>query len=114
IIGNARLSSNWLVAKLSLAYIEILRNIPLLLQIFFWYFFVIRSLPSVSQSVSVGGLFFLNNRGIYMPKPDVEPGFQFVLLAIGAAIVWMIGWSRVAKKRQDRTGKRPPVLWLNT
>lgn len=113
ILGVARLSSNWLVAKLSLAYIEIFRNIPLLLQIFFWYFFVIRSLPSVSQSMSVGGLFFLNNRGIYMPKPDAEPGFQFVVLAIGLAIVWMIAWARFAKKRQDRTGKRLPVLWLN-
>lgn len=113
IIGIARLSGNWLVAKLSQAYIEIFRNIPLLLQIFFWYFFVIRSLPSVANSLSVGGLLFLNNRGIYMPKPGTEPGFQFVLLAIGVAIVWMVGWSRFAKKRQDRTGKRPPVLWLN-
>lgn len=113
VIGVARLSGNWLVAKLALAYVETFRNIPLLLQIFFWYFVVIRSLPTVSNSLSVAGLFFVNNRGIYMPRPDTEPGFQFVLLAIGVAVIWMVGWSRYVKHRQDRTGRRPPVLWPN-
>jgi len=113
IIGIARLSGNWLVAKLAQAYIEIFRNIPLLLQIFFWYFFVIRSLPSVSQSISIGGLFFLNNRGIYMPRPDAEAGFQFVLLAIIVAIAWLVIWSRFVRWQQNRTGRRLPVFWPN-
>src|SRR5699024_7687918 len=73
LVGVARLSSNWLIAKLALAYIEIFRNIPLLLQIFFWYFFVIRSMPSVRNSITIGDLFFLNNRGFYMPKPHSDP-----------------------------------------
>ncbi|MCB0415829.1 MAG: ABC transporter permease subunit, partial [Bdellovibrionales bacterium] len=68
-MGIARLSENWLVKKLSLLYIESIRNIPLLLQLFFWYFSVLRSLPDVKQSFSWQNLIFLNNRGLYLPKP---------------------------------------------
>jgi len=75
IIGVARLSSNWLVAKLALTYVEIIRNIPLLLQIFFWYFAVLASLPSPRQSVDLGGTVFLNNRGLYLPEPLTQDGF---------------------------------------
>lgn len=114
IVGVARLSSNWLVAKLSLAYIEVFRNIPLLLQIFFWYFVVIRTMPSVTNSINIANLFFLNNRGIYMPQPHSEPGFGFVWIALLVAIVWVFLWTRYVRRRQDRTGKRLPVLWLNT
>lgn len=112
-VGVARLSSNWLLAKISLAYIEIFRNVPLLLQIFFWYYFVLRTLPSVRDSMSLGGLFVLNNRGFSMPHPYAESGFQFVWLAIVVAIAFVIGWTRYVRRRQMRTGQRLPVLWVN-
>ncbi len=113
IVGIARLSSNWLVAKLALVYIEIFRNIPLLLQIFFWYFFVVRSMPSLRQSVDLGGLFFLNNRGVFFPRPIGEPGIGWVWLAVLVAVIFMIGWARYVARRQNLTGQRLPVFWLN-
>ncbi|SFM35324.1 amino acid ABC transporter permease [Marinobacter zhejiangensis] len=108
-IGVARLSSNWLIAKLSLAYIEIIRNIPLLLQIFFWYFAVLRNLPSPRQSVELGGLFFLNNRGFYLPDPIALPGFGWVELALAIAIASVIALRIWAKRRQQATGQIFPT-----
>ncbi|ROU01361.1 amino acid ABC transporter permease [Marinobacter sp. R17] len=110
IIGVARLSSNWLIAKLSLAYIEIIRNIPILLQIFFWYFAVLRSLPTPRQSVDVGGVFFLNNRGLYLPDPIAQPGFGWVEAALVIAIVAVVVIKRWAKKRQLATGEIFPTV----
>jgi general L-amino acid transport system permease protein len=73
VIGIARLAPNWLVSKLAEAYVEIIRNIPLLLQLFFWYFAVLRSLPLPRQSISVFGVAYLNNRGLYLPSFDSVP-----------------------------------------
>nr|WP_279347127.1 ABC transporter permease subunit [Govania unica] len=70
-IGIMRLSSNWLVAKLGLIYVEIFRNIPVLLQIFFWYFVVLRSLPGFADSFTFAG-FVLNNRGLYFPTLQID------------------------------------------
>lgn len=109
VIGVARLSSNWLIAKLSLAYIEIIRNIPLLLQIFFWYFAVLRNLPSPRQSVDIGGLFFLNNRGFYLPDPVALPGFGWVEFTLVAAIACVIALRFWARRRQLATGKIFPT-----
>ncbi len=78
VIGLARLSTNWLVARLATVYIETIRNVPLLLQILFWYFAVLQSLPAPRDSISIGGLFFLNNRGFYSPKPIFGAGFGWV------------------------------------
>lgn len=113
IIGIARLSGNWLVSRLALAYIEVFRNIPLLLQIFFWYFAVIRSLPGTRNSVSLLGLAFLNNRGIYLPAPQAGPGFGFVVLAFVLAVAISLGWAIHVRRRQERTGHRLPVFWVN-
>lgn len=110
VIGVARLSSNWLVAKLALVYIEVIRNIPLLLQIFFWYFAVLGSLPSPRQSVEVGGSLFLNNRGLYLPEPMTQEGFGLVWGAVIAAIVAVIGLRSWAKKRQLATGQIFPTF----
>jgi general L-amino acid transport system permease protein len=110
IIGVARLSSNWLVARLALVYIEVIRNIPLLLQIFFWYFAVLGSLPSPRQSVEVAGSFFLNNRGLYLPEPMAQEGFGLVWGAVIAAIVAVIGLRAWAKKRQLATGQIFPTF----
>ena len=77
VVGLARLSSNWLVARLATFYIEIIRNIPLLLQMLFWYFAVLQVLPQPRDSLTfLGGLFFLNNRGFYAPKPIFEAGLS--------------------------------------
>lgn len=113
LVGVARLSSNWLIAKLALLYIEIFRNIPLLLQIFFWYYFVLRTLPGVRDSLSIGGLMFLSNRGLYMPHPFTEAGFGFVWIALAVALVAMFVWSRLVRRRQMQSGQRLPVFWVN-
>lgn len=110
VIGVARLSSNWLIAKLALVYVEVIRNIPLLLQIFFWYFAVLRNLPSPRQSVDVGGLLFLNNRGLYLPDPIAEPGFGWVAAAIVIAIAAVVAIRVLAKRRQMATGKIFPTV----
>ena len=111
IIGIARLSSNWLIARISMVYIEVLRNIPLLLQIFFWYFAVLRPLPGPRDSIAIGELFFLNNRGLSSPRPIYEEWFSVVPLALVIGIVATIVVTRWAHKRQDETGEQFPVLW---
>jgi general L-amino acid transport system permease protein len=110
IIGIARLSSNFLISRLAMVYIEVLRNIPLLLQIFFWYFAVLRPLPGPRQSLALGEAFFLNNRGLAYPKPIYEDGFSLVVWALVIGIVATILVRRWATKRQDETGEQFPVF----
>ncbi len=113
-IGIARLSNNWLISKLSAAYIEILRNIPLLLQLFFWYFAVLRVLPSPKQSkLNLFDAFFLNIRGLYAPKPIFEPGFGWIWTALLLAVVAVIVLARWARRRQDKTGEQFPVFFTS-
>jgi len=109
IVGVAQLSSNWLVAKLARAYVEVLRNLPLLLQIFFWYFAVLRALPGPRESWGLGDLVFLNNRGLYLPAPVAESGFVFVALAFLAGAVASIAMFVRAKRRREATGQVSPV-----
>jgi general L-amino acid transport system permease protein len=113
-VGVARLSSNWLVAKLALVYIETIRNIPLLLQIFFWYFAVLQTLPSPRQSIDVADMFFLSNRGLYFPTAGAEPGFGLVMAALVAGIAAAVLVHRWAKQRQLRTGQLFPALRVGT
>ena len=110
VIGVARLSRNWLISRLALVYIETFRNIPLLLQIFFWYFAVLRAMPAPRQSLSLGEAVFLNIRGLYVPAPQFQPGFGWVLLALGIAAVlaWLL--ARWARRRQMATGQPFPTL----
>ena len=110
ILGVARLSSNWLVARVALAYIEIVRNVPLLLQIFFWYFAVLRNLPSPRQSVDLGGLLVLNNRGLYVPDPNALPGFGWVVAALAVAIMLTTALAVWARHRQHQTGQLFPTF----
>ena len=110
IVGVARLSKNWLIAKLALIYIETFRNVPLLLQIFFWYFAVLRAAPAPRQSLNLGDAFFLNIRGLYLPAPQFQPGFGGVLAALGIAIVLVIVLTRWARQRQMATGQPFPIL----
>ena len=113
-IGIARLSSNWLLSKLAGVYIEVLRNIPILLQIFFWYFAVLRAVPLPRQSLSLFDSFFLNKRGLYLPAPVFEPGFWLIATAFVVAIVAIVFLARWAHRRQDATGRRFPVFWSSS
>lgn len=109
VIGIARLSSNWPTAKAALCYVEFVRNIPLLLHLLFWYAVVLRSLPTVRQSFEVGGLVFLNNRGIFLPAPEATDAFATVGTALAAAIIGAIALVRWARHRQEKTGRRPTI-----
>jgi len=111
LIGVARLSENWLLSKIAGAYIEVLRNIPLLLQLFFWYFAVLRALPSPRNSVQLFSSFFLNNRGLSSPSPVPQAGFTLVWVAFVVGIVATIAVRRWAKKRQEATGQQFPVFF---
>ncbi len=110
VIGIARLSKNWLISRLALVYIETFRNIPLLLQIFFWYFAVLRAVPAPRQSLSLGDVIFLNIRGLYLPAPQFQPGFGWVIAAFGGAVAasWLL--VRWARSRQLATGQQFPTL----
>lgn len=110
IIGVARLSSNWLVSKTAAVYIETFRNLPLLLQIFFWYFAVLRALPSARNSLHLGEFAFLNIRGIYFPRPIFEQGFGVVFATIIVSIAVILVLWVWAKKRQENTGQQFPVF----
>lgn len=111
IIGIMRLSSNWVVAKIATGYVEIIRNIPLLLQIFFWYAAVLKPLPGPRESVSFFNLAFLSNRGLVVPKPLWEPGAGFVGIAfiLGCIAAYMV--TRWARQRQERTGEQFHSFW---
>jgi len=111
VMGVARLSKNWLIAKIATVYVETLRNIPLLLQIFFWYFAVLQPLPGPRQSLGLAETFFINNRGLYVPAPVAGEGFSAVWIALLIAIVATVAISRWARKRQEATGEQFPAFW---
>ena len=118
LVGIGRLSHNWLIAKLCTVYVEIFRNIPPLLVIFFWYLGVLALLPSIRtifQSVKENpdAVFFISNRGIYMPAPVFGEGFGIVLAAFVLGVITAIVFTIWANARQRATGQRPPVLWIN-
>ncbi|KAE9856982.1 ABC transporter permease subunit, partial [Escherichia coli] len=104
-LGLARLSENWLLRKLSTIYIETFRNIPPLLQIFFWYFAVLRNLPGPRQAVDAFDLLFLSNRGLYIPSPQVAEGLYAFIIAIIIALAISVGVFRYNRKHQIKTGQ---------
>lgn len=107
-IGVARLSSNWILAKLAMVYVEVVRNLPLLLQLFFWYNAVLKPLPEARNSIQLPGSIFLNNRGLIMPNPIFGPGFSAVLIALLVGIVAAIAFYTWSKRQQEQTGKQLP------
>ncbi len=113
LIGVFRLSSNVVLRGVATAYIEVLRNLPLLLQLFFWYFFVLRTLPDVRDRATwFGETFGINKSGLYMPYPLAQDGFWITALAFllgAAATVAVARWAHI---RQDRTGQQTPVFWI--
>ncbi|HLH97831.1 MAG TPA: amino acid ABC transporter permease [Xanthobacteraceae bacterium] len=111
LIGIGRLSSNWLIARLAGGYVELIRNLPLLFQILFWYLAVLGTLPGPRQSLSVLGIAFMNNRGFWVPA--LHPGERFryvwVALLLGVAATAALGlWAR---RVRERTGRQNPVFW---
>lgn len=108
-MGIARLSSNWLVSRLAAVYIETFRNIPLLLQIFFWYFAVLQALPSARQSLSLGEAIFLNVRGLYFPSPIFEVGSSIVIASFVIGIIATVFISIWARNKQRLTGQQTPM-----
>src|SRR5208282_1774677 len=111
VIGLARLSRNWLVARLAGGYVELVRNVPLLLQLLFWYNAVLKSLPQLRGSVALPGGGILNNRGLFLPRPEFAPHFAAVVIALLAGIAAALvlrGWSR---RRRERTGTPVRILW---
>lgn len=113
IVGIGRLSNNWLIAKLSLAYVEFFRNIPPLLVIFFWYYAILSLLPLPRESINLPLDTYLNNQGLLFPKPLAGDGFGLTLTACLVAIALVIGLVLWSKKRQAATGRSLPVLAIS-
>ena len=109
-MGIARLSSNWLIARLATFYIEIVRNVPLLLQLLFWYVAVLKNLPGPRQSLPFAGGGYLNVRGLYLPAPVTEPGFGAVIVFLLIGIAASAGLYVWARRRQMQTGQQFPVF----
>jgi general L-amino acid transport system permease protein len=107
-IGVTRLSPNWLLSRLALVYTSILRNIPLLLLLLFWYNAVLKSLPGPRQAISIGDVVFLDNRGLYLPMPVPREQSVWFISAIAAALILAAGFREWARRRQERTGEQAP------
>ncbi len=109
IVALGRLSPNWLLSSIAGGYVELMRNLPLLFQILFWYLAVLGALPNPRQSVSVFDSFFLSNRGIVMPRLVGEPGLDAFLIALGTAILLAIVLPIYARRRLFQSGRRLAV-----
>lgn len=114
ILGIMRLSSNWLVSRISYVFVEFVRNVPVLIHILGIYAVVVTLLPSTKQALNLGGdAFFLSNRGFYVPAPVYESGAGVVGVVLLISIALAIGFKRWARRQQDQTGKIYPVLWVS-
>ncbi len=112
IVGVARLSKNWVINKIAYWYIEVMRNVPLLLHIFVWYFAVLRAVPDKRDKWSLFDTFHLNIYGIWAPEPLPGPMFWMTVVAFLAAIVIAFILAKLAKARQMRTGETFPSFWV--
>jgi len=110
LIGIARLSSNWLLSKLAGAYIEVLQDIPVLLQLFFWYALFYNILPSPRQALNPILGVFLSNRGLVFAVPEAHPAYKYMGIAVVIACVVAYFIRRWARQRQARTGQPFPVF----
>ena len=111
VMGVARLSNNWVISKIAYWYVEIMRNTPLLLQIFIWYKGVLATLPLAKNSIDLGALGFLNTKGLFAPKFVTADGAGLIGWALLIALVITFVIKSWAKKRQMATGERFPVFW---
>lgn len=111
IVGIARLSRNWLVRKLASTYVEVMRNVPLLLQLLVWYAFFTELLPGVRQAINLGGLVFLSQRGLRFAWPVAHPAYLYAGIALLVGIVAFVFYRSYARKRQQETGVQLPLGW---
>lgn len=111
LIGVGRLSPNWLLAKICEGYVEMFRNVPLLLWLFLIYKLISEAFPGPRQAINVLDSFFLSNRGLYFPVPLADPIHQWMGVAVLVGIAAAIVVKRWAKKRQDATGQPFPIIW---
>jgi general L-amino acid transport system permease protein len=109
-IGIARLSSNFIISRLATIYVETIRNIPLLLQLFFWYFAVLKAMPAVKDSLALPLDVFINQRGLFVPRPLPNDHFSWVMIALVVGLIGAFILRRWAIKRLEATGKRFPVF----
>jgi general L-amino acid transport system permease protein len=112
LVGIARLSPNWLLARLAAGYVELIRNLPLLFQILFWYLGVLGTLPGPRQSLSLFGEVFLNNRGVIVPAPVAGENASVVVAAFLLAVVAAIGLGIWARRQRERTGRHFPAFTI--
>ena len=105
LVGLGRLSPNWLLSRISGGYVELLRNIPLLFQILFWYLAVLGALPSPRQSISMFGVIFLSNRGLVVPTPIPHPGLEAVIAALLLTMAASLLLRFYARRQLFQTGR---------
>src|SRR6266446_2505301 len=105
LVALGRLSPNWLLSRISGGYVELIRNLPPLFQILFWYLAVLGALPNPRQSISLFGSFFLSNRGLVVPKPIAHVGLEPFALAILVAIVASLLLRRYARRQLFESGR---------
>jgi len=110
IIGVWRLSPNWLISRIAAAYVETFRNIPVLLQILFWYNVVLATLPATRQSINIADTVFINNRGLFMPDFTLQSGAWLIGLFLIIAVALIVWLKRYATKKQELTGEQTPTL----
>ena len=113
IMGVARLSKNWLIARIGTFYVEIFRNIPLLLWIFIFYSAVLQPLPGPREALNLFDMFFLSNRGFMMPKPIFGAGSMLGFAGLALGVILAIVIARWSKARQMATGQTFPVMWTS-
>ena len=111
-VGISRLSQNYLISKAAEWYVEIFRNIPLILQIFFWYFAALRALPLTIDSINFYDISFLNVKGWYVPR-FIWTNFSLFFYSIIAAVILIFSLSKYAKKQRDDFGKQIPTLYIS-
>ena len=111
-IGIARLSQNYLISKAAEWYVEIFRNIPLILQIFFWYFAALRALPLTVDSINFYDISFLNVKGWYVPR-FIWTNFSVFFYSIIVAIFSIIFFYKYARKQRDEFGKQLPTFYIS-
>jgi len=112
IVGIARLSSNYLIERSAAVYVEFFRNIPLLLQIFFWYFAALRALPLPQKADPILGVFFLTIKGLFVPA-FIWNNLDVFIYSVIAAIISIVFVRIYAKKKQESEGKQTPVLYIS-
>ena len=113
VAGVSRLSSNFLVNRIAYVFVEFSRNVPILLWILLWHGLIVHNMPHPKQAIAAYDFAFLTNRGIYVPKPLLEPAFWGVAAALAIALAGAYYFYRIAKRKQEVTGKQYPVYWVN-